>query len=371
MSSRRIIASSAAMAATVFLAGWSGAAAFPLTSSSVAAGADAGAVQAQQPPRDHRPGDARPPTSREQELQAFVAREPNGPTSKSAYLEIAKLQEARAATADAEATLQAARAAFPADASLLTALARFYTKTGQFDNAVGLMEEAAAQDPSNPQGHHVVATYYHEKVQKDGSLMPIERLMYIRKGVEAADRALALDPDYTDAMIYKNILLRHQANVEPDPSARVALIAEADALRNRAMELRKARGASGAGDAAAAAAAGMPPPPPPPPPPSPAVVNGQVAVRVGGGIKPPVKIHDVRPEYPPIAQDAKVQGVVIVELTLDEAGNVYDARVLRSIPLLDEAALNAVRQWQFTPTLLNGVPVPLILTVTVNFTLQG
>lgn len=366
MSSRRIIASSAAMAATVFLAGWTGAAAFPLVSPA-AAGADAVAARAQQPPRDHRPGDPRPATSREQELQAFIAREPNGPTSKAAYLEIAKLQEARAATADAEATLQAARAAFPSDASLLTALARFYTRTGQFDSAVGMMEEVAAQDPSNPQAHHVVATYYQEKVQKDQSLMPIERLMYIRKGIEATDRALALDPDYTDAMIYKNILLRRQANVEPDPSARAALIAEADALRNRAIELRKARGASGAGGAAAA---GMPPPPPPPPPPAPALVNGQSPVRIGGEIKPPTKIHDVRPVYPPIAESSRVQGVVIIEVTLDEAGSVYHARVLRSIPLLDEAALDAVRQWKFVPTLLNGAPVPVIMTVTVNFTLQ-
>ena len=87
-------------------------------------------------------------------------------------------------------------------------------------------------------------------------------------------------------------------------------------------------------------------------------------------IKPPTKIKDVKPVYPPIAQSARVSGVVIIEATIGPDGRVKDAKVLRSIPLLDQAALDAVKQWQFTPTLLNGVPVPVIMTVTVNFTLQ-
>jgi protein TonB len=108
---------------------------------------------------------------------------------------------------------------------------------------------------------------------------------------------------------------------------------------------------------------GVPEAPPPPPPPT-------QPVRVGGNIKPPTKVKDVRPSYPPIAQSARVQGVVIIEATIGPNGRVQDARVLRSIPLLDQAALDAVRQWEYTPTLLNGVPVPVIMTVTVNFTLQ-
>ncbi|HOQ62073.1 MAG TPA: energy transducer TonB, partial [Vicinamibacterales bacterium] len=109
---------------------------------------------------------------------------------------------------------------------------------------------------------------------------------------------------------------------------------------------------------------GLPEAPPPPPPPP------MAPVRVGGNIRPPTKIKNVNPVYPSIAQSARVQGVVIVEATIGPDGRVSDARVLRSIPLLDQAALDAVRQWVFTPTLLNGVPVPVIMTVTVNFTLQ-
>jgi len=109
----------------------------------------------------------------------------------------------------------------------------------------------------------------------------------------------------------------------------------------------------------------IPPAPPPPPPPGwPAN-----AVRVGGNMKQPVKTKHVAPVYPPIAQSANVQGVVILEAVIGVDGKVQDARILRSIPLLDQAAIDAVKQWEFTPTLLNGTPVPVIMTATVQFTL--
>ena len=90
-------------------------------------------------------------------------------------------------------------------------------------------------------------------------------------------------------------------------------------------------------------------------------------LRVGGQIKPPTKIKDVKPVYPAIAQSARVSGVVMIEMTIGEDGKVTDAKVVRSIPVLDQAALDAVRQWEYTPTLLNGVPVPVVVTVTINF----
>jgi periplasmic protein TonB len=103
-------------------------------------------------------------------------------------------------------------------------------------------------------------------------------------------------------------------------------------------------------------------PPAPPPPPTPP--------RVGGNIKEPAKIRDVRPTYPAIALAAKVSGIVIIEATIGRDGSIIDTRVLRSVPLLDQAAVEAVRQWRFTPTLLNGVPTPVLMTVSVNFTLN-
>ena len=90
-------------------------------------------------------------------------------------------------------------------------------------------------------------------------------------------------------------------------------------------------------------------------------------VRVGGQIMPPRKIKDVTPVYPELARSARVSGAVAIEATIGADGKVIDAKVVRSVPLLDQAALDAVKQWEYLPTLLNGVPVPVLITVTVNF----
>ncbi|MCC7185587.1 MAG: energy transducer TonB, partial [Acidobacteria bacterium] len=112
------------------------------------------------------------------------------------------------------------------------------------------------------------------------------------------------------------------------------------------------------------------PPPPPPAPPAPPAPAYQEPVRVGGNIKEPKKIKHVAPVYPPEAQESRIQGIVILEALIDPDGKVASARVIRGVNGLDDAAVDAVLQWEFTPTLLNGQPVPVIMTVTVNFTLQ-
>ena len=97
------------------------------------------------------------------------------------------------------------------------------------------------------------------------------------------------------------------------------------------------------------------------------VVRVGDAVRVGGNVRPPVKRVDVPPVRPEPAVSAGVRGLVIVEITIDVDGTVKDARVLRSIPMLDAAALEAVRQWRYEPTTLDGKAVPVIMTVSVAF----
>ena len=92
------------------------------------------------------------------------------------------------------------------------------------------------------------------------------------------------------------------------------------------------------------------------------------AMKVGGQIRPPIRIKEVAPVYPAIAQSARVQGDVVIEATIDDEGMVADARVVKSVPMLDQAALDAVRQWQYRPSLLNGVPTAVVMTVTVRFT---
>ena len=94
------------------------------------------------------------------------------------------------------------------------------------------------------------------------------------------------------------------------------------------------------------------------------------AVRVSGSMNPPQLIRQIDPEYPAVAHAARVQGIVILEVTIDETGKVVDVQILRSIPLLDEAAIAAVKQRLYEPYLINGVPTKIIATVTVNFTLK-
>jgi len=95
----------------------------------------------------------------------------------------------------------------------------------------------------------------------------------------------------------------------------------------------------------------------------------KAAVRVGGRVKAPVKTKDVKPVYPAIARTARVAGVVTVEATIGPDGKVIGTKIVRSVPMLDQAALDAVQQWEYTPTLLNGEPVSLLVTATINFTL--
>ena len=105
--------------------------------------------------------------------------------------------------------------------------------------------------------------------------------------------------------------------------------------------------------------------PPPPPPPAP-----RAPVRTGGQIQAPALVKRVPPVYPPLAVNANVQGVVILEATVGRDGRVEGVEVLRSVPLLDRAAIDAVRQWVYAPLLLNGQAERFILTVTVSFSLS-
>jgi protein TonB len=101
------------------------------------------------------------------------------------------------------------------------------------------------------------------------------------------------------------------------------------------------------------------------------VGRNEVPVRAGiGEIKQPKRVRYVEPVYPEIARQARVEGVVIIEATTDPFGRVVSWNVLKSIPLLDEAAVEAVRQWQYEPMVINGRPRGVTFTVTVIFQLR-
>lgn len=113
-----------------------------------------------------------------------------------------------------------------------------------------------------------------------------------------------------------------------------------------------------------------PPPPPPPPPAEVVPPRVQEPVRIGGDIRQPQLLKRVEPVYPPVARQAWVEGTVILEATVSASGAVTDVRVLRSIPLLDQAARDAVRQWVYRPLVLNGRASPFVLTVVLSFNIS-
>jgi TonB family protein len=218
------------------------------------------------------------------------------------------------------------------------------------------------RDPLGPETYHIRATEYYEKATKDAALTPEQKATALRNVITSEDRALTINPDYVPSLIYKNLALRTLAAMSTDSNEQHEMIKEADELREKALALRRA--------------AGIPDPPalaesnaPPTPEGFKANVERLRPLRVGGNIQTPVKTRDVKPVYPQAAQDAGVQGVVIIEAIIDAEGRVEDARIVRSIRELDESALEAVRQWEYMPTLLNGAPVPILMTMTVNYTL--
>jgi TonB family protein len=323
----------------------------------------------QRPPRDPRAADVSSAAASEQaKAQAALEKQiAAAPDTFELRVALAKLQEEAGDYSAAERTLVDARQHFNTKTEPLVVLAAFYNRIGDFDKTVQALQDVEQLEPTKREHPQRVATHYWEKAFRGTDITDAQKRAYVQAGIAATDRALAIDPDFAEAMTYKNILLRMQAQAEADPGTRQQLIAQADELRTRAMALRQ-KGAPGMPGPDRVSVAPMPPAPPPPPADPDAA--GMAPVRVGGNVRAPTKTRDAKPVFPPEALAARVQGVVIIEATIDTSGFVSDAKVLRSIPLLDQAALDAVRQWEFTPTYLNGRAVPVIMTVTVNFSMQ-
>ena len=100
--------------------------------------------------------------------------------------------------------------------------------------------------------------------------------------------------------------------------------------------------------------------------------SGRPPIRIedNPAVTRPVVVKSVKPEHPLAAMQARVEGAVVLDALVDEQGRVADARVIKSIPLLDQAALDAARQWEFKPAMLNGEPVPIVIRLELNFALR-
>ena len=188
------------------------------------------------------------PSQAEPVVQKMIAADPNEPT---AYFQLAKIYEDAGRYEEAEQALLKARDAQPNDPTVWNSIAGYYNRQGDFEKTMEAFNKAAELDPNNPQGYHLIGSYYQEKASKDFRLNPAQKAEYNMKGIEAENKALALNPNYIEALVYKNILLRQQALLEKDPARQKELLAEADGLRNKAMQLQKTGGAATAKPAGA------------------------------------------------------------------------------------------------------------------------
>jgi tetratricopeptide (TPR) repeat protein len=191
-------------------------------------------VAAYAPDKLNRPDEAEPV------VQKMISMDPNDPTN---YFALMKIYEEAGRYEEAEAALLKAKEVKPNDPTVYTTLSGFYNRQGDFEKTMQALHQAADLEPNNPEGYQRVAVFYWEKAFRDHRLPSAQKREYISKGIEATNKALELNKEYVDALTYKNILLRMQANEETDRSKQAALLREADELRNRAIELGKKKAA--------------------------------------------------------------------------------------------------------------------------------
>jgi len=161
------------------------------------------------------------------------------PTEPSNYVILSKMYEDAGEYDQAEQILVDAKNARPSDPTGYRQLAAYYNRQGEFEKTMQALNERAEKEPTNPEAFYEMSMYYWEKGYRDFRLKDAEKLNYIKLGLQASDKALALKGDYPEALTAKNLLLRSQALAEKDPAVQQRLLKEADQVRDKAIELRK------------------------------------------------------------------------------------------------------------------------------------
>ena len=160
---------------------------------------------------------------------------------------LAKIYEDSGNYEQAEAMLMKAKESSPNEPAVYMQLAGYYNRQGEFDKTIDALQQRAAKEPNNPEAHYTIATYYWDKAYRDFRLSEVDKKKMVQAGVDLVDKALSIKSDYAEAMVYKNLLLRLQANLEKDPAKQAALLKQADTIRDKAQELRKEQQAAPAG----------------------------------------------------------------------------------------------------------------------------
>jgi tetratricopeptide (TPR) repeat protein len=180
------------------------------------------------------------PTQAEPVVKAMIELEPNEPTN---YFVLARIYADSGEYEMAEQTFLKAKQVRPNDPAVYMQLAGFYNSQGDFEKTIEAVNERTKVEPNNPEAYQTLATYYWDKAYRDFRLNEKEKLQYVVAGLEAVDKAIQIKSDYMEAVAYKNLLLRLQANLSKDPAEQQRLLREADQLRDKAEALRKQKAA--------------------------------------------------------------------------------------------------------------------------------
>lgn len=180
------------------------------------------------------------PAKAEPVVQKMIQLEPGEPAN---YFALAKIYEDAGVYTEAEQMLQYAKQAKPSDPAVYLQLAGFYNRQNQFDKTIGALQERAKVEPNNPEAHFTISTYFWDNARSNYRLTDAEKRSQVLSGLEAVEKALALNGEYMEALVYKGLLLRQQALLEKDPAKQKELISQAVALKDKAEEVKKKRSA--------------------------------------------------------------------------------------------------------------------------------
>jgi hypothetical protein len=176
------------------------------------------------------------PTSAEPVVKRMIELSPNEPQN---YFALGKIYEDSGEYELAEQMFLKGRDAKPNDPTVYTVLAGYYNRQGDFTKTMATLAERIKIEPNNPEAHYTVAQFYWDKAFRDFRLSDKEKMGFVLDGLTAIDKAIQLNPNYMEAITYKGLLYRLQANLEKDPKKQQQLLKDASVLADRANELRK------------------------------------------------------------------------------------------------------------------------------------
>jgi tetratricopeptide (TPR) repeat protein len=180
------------------------------------------------------------PTQAEPIVQRMIQLDPS---ETSNYFALSNIYENAGEVDRAEEMLMKAKEAKPKDSAVYQMLAGFYQRQGEFEKLIASVQQRAELEPNNPEAHYTVATYYWDEAYRNTRLTEAQKREFVKNGLTAVDKAIALNPDYVEALTYRGLLLRIEAAMEKDAARQKALLTEATALQEKAVGLKKKQAA--------------------------------------------------------------------------------------------------------------------------------